>query len=230
MALVSLATLRTRAQELADMDQSGAGASSFAATATWNRWLNLGLRRVYGRMVTAFEDYYVKTSTAFTATVANQELYSLDSDFMKLDSLRLQLSNGKWKTLTPYTKREAGAYRNQTLAVPPEYESRYRLMGTPPQISILPVPTVALSVHMDYVPQFSDLVNDTDTFEGVNGFEEIACLDAAIRALTKEESDASALQALRAQEMERLDNEAAQRDEANPPVVSDVYRDDWEWL
>jgi hypothetical protein len=63
--------------------------------------------------------------------------------------------------------------------------------------------------------------SDTTSFEGISGWEEYVILDAAIKALLKEESDANALMSQKAAMLRRIEESAPNRDAAEAPTVSD---------
>lgn len=60
------------------------------------------------------------------------------------------------------------------------------------------------------------------TADGVNGWEEIIILDAAIKMLAKEESSTTVLERQKAMMMQRIQRMAADRDASMPERVSDV--------
>ena len=62
----------------------------------------------------------------------------------------------------------------------------------------------------------------TSLVDGVNGWEEYITIDAAIKAMQKEESDCSILGAQKAAIIRRIEAEAENRDAGSPPVVADV--------
>ena len=66
--------------------------------------------------------------------------------------------------------------------------------------------------------------------DGVNGWEELITIDAAIKAMQKEESDVSVLAAQKGAIIERLEAEAENRDAGAPAIVGDARgRDDYEY-
>jgi hypothetical protein len=79
MGAVSLATLRARARERADM----VGSSFVADTATsLDAWLNEGAQILHDKLVEAYGSEYLEKSTTATTTTATD--YALPSDFYKL--------------------------------------------------------------------------------------------------------------------------------------------------
>ncbi len=99
---------------------------------------------------------------------------------------------------------------------------RYRILGID-KFHVTPQPQPGFTVQLWYAPRLVPLVSLTDTVEGVSGWEEIIELDMAIKALTKEESDASVLIAARNEAVQRIIQMAAIVDAAAPDYVRDVY-------
>lgn len=64
--------------------------------------------------------------------------------------------------------------------------------------------------------------DDADRFDGIHGWEEYVVLDAAIRALTKEESDPSPLYAEKQEIVQRINEMADSRDKGSPKRLVDV--------
>lgn len=99
---------------------------------------------------------------------------------------------------------------------------RYRILGTS-NFWVTPQPQPGFTVQLWYAPRLTPLVSLTDTVEGVSGWEEVIELDMAIKALTKEESDASVLIAARNEMVQRIINLASINDASAPDYVRDVY-------
>lgn len=190
---VTLATLRQKAQQRADMENS-----TFLSTAEWNGLINDSAAELYDLLVDAYEDYF--KSTYSFATTANTANYTLPADFYKF--LGLEQVTGT----------------NQTITCEPfEYAERnhYQLYNS-----------AGITFNLDYVPACPLLVADTDTFDGVNGWEEYIVIDAAIKARIKEESDVTDLGAQKAAMAKRIEDSAPNRDAGMGGRVVDVHRID----
>lgn len=70
---------------------------------------------------------------------------------------------------------------------------------------------------------------DTYAFDGVSGWEEFIVLDVAVKALLKEESDASAVASLREDLRNRIIGSAPARDAGLAPTVTDAASLDSVW-
>ena len=98
-----------------------------------------------------------------------------------------------------------------------------------PRIRFTPEPTTATSITVWYIPHAPELSTDTDRWNGFNGWEEYAIVDAAIRCLEKEESDTSALEIRKQRLTQRLRNMAPARDIGMGGTVQDVTSRKWVW-
>ena len=98
--------------------------------------------------------------------------------------------------------------------------ARYRIIGR--KIWFLPNPDGSASIDLWYIPLAPLLESDDDEFDAINGWEEFAIVDTAIKMLTKEESDTSQLEARRLKLENRIIEAANNRDAANPFKIADV--------
>jgi hypothetical protein len=221
MTAVTLATLRARAQVRADMENS-----TFVTTANWNIWINAAADELYDLLVRKFNDRFTK-SQAFV-TVAGTETYALPTDFYDLRGLELQVDGINWKTLRPFDFANRNAYRNAPNSpLPWHTDVRYWLKAA--VFHILPVPTTVINGTVWYIPTRTQMASDSDTFDGVSGWEEYVVVDTAIRALAKEESDTSQLMAEKSALLERINRSASNRDAGMPRAVQDTQNLDREW-
>ena len=87
-----------------------------------------------------------------------------------------------------------------------------------------PVPMAGQTLRLWYVPTLTALSADGNvTVDILNGWEEYIVIDAAMKALAKEESDVSVF-AMRKQAIaDRIDAEAENRDAGMPARINDVY-------
>lgn len=208
MASVSLATLRTRAKSRCDKAND-----SFVSDSEWNTWLNAGLDELHGLLVRTGEPYKESSSSFTTSGV---ETVALPADFFRATGVDLQVS-GLWFDLDSFDWDDRNRLRNVPSST--GRESRYCIRGG--NLILLPVPPSGLSGRLNYTPQRTQLSGDSDTFDGVNGWEEFAVVHAAKKALEKGEEDASHLQAELLRLQDRIQREAAIRDSEKPPRVKD---------
>lgn len=220
---VTLASLKTQARQRADMENS-----SFVSDSELLALINNSYAELYDILVQAYGSNYFALETTLTMD-QNTQKYALPSDFYKLLGVDLLidgtygLATARYVTLDPFEFQERNRFSNIVVSTVagtyPNY--RYRLMG---QYLRFIAPQTGDTIVVHYVPRVTLLVNDSDTVDGVNGFEEYIIIDAAIKMAIKEESDVSALMAQKQGIMNRIKMMSAQRDVGRAPKVSDVTR------
>lgn len=213
---VTLAQLRERAKQRADMEKS-----QFISDAEWNIYINSSIAELHDILIAAYgEDYYVE-SYSFTTT-SGVDAYDLPADFYKVRGVDLKLSSNQYYTLRKFNFNERNRFAQNGL-----WEMyglpfvRYRVVGS--QLKFSPIPDRNTEIVLWYHPVATELVNDADTFDDINAYSEYVVVDAAIKALTKEESDASVLLMQKEGLRQRITTASENRDAGEPESVSDIY-------
>lgn len=152
---------------------------------------------------------------------SDQTVYDLPHDFYQLVGSPIISSGGKFYQLKTWEENERARLLNLNNSYPSD--ARYRLVAG--KIEIIPSPQTSWTLKLRYVPTFTKLVDDSDTFDGINGWEEWVELNSAIDMLAKEESDTSIRQAQLMKVEARIRRLAPVRDAANPPRIVDTRRD-----
>lgn len=209
--MATLLQLRTRARQRADMElgpsQTGVD-DHFITNTELNAYINASIAELYDLILKADGDYYL-TSTTFTTT-ATQE-YDLPADFYKLKGVEQQESSDRYRLIRKFNFNE----RNRGGLA-------YRIRGS--KLRFNRVPDVGVTMRIWYAPKATELSADVDTFDGINQFDEYVVVDAAIKMLTKEESDTSMLYAQKNALMQRINEMADDRDSGEPDSISDYRR------
>lgn len=196
----TLAQLRTRAQSESDNINQ-----QFVANSEWLDYINASYQELYGLITESFgNDYFVQSPSSGYQFVTDgvNDHFALPADFYKLLGVDLLVSAPNyWVSLKsfPFSERNKLGITN-TL-----------------------VPMAGQTVRLLYIPRAITLVNDTDTIDGVNGWEEYIVVDAAMKAIDKEESDSSGLAARKQALLARLTSEIENRDASSSGVTADVY-------
>lgn len=161
--LVTLLQLRTRLEQRADIANDQA-----VSLAEKNDLINEALTDLYDELVaSAPPDYYL--TDAVIGTVAGTPSYSLPADFYKVRSVQLLL--------------DATSGRRRGLdTLQPDMRI---VLGPPTETDVI--------VVAEYIPACPLLVSDVDTFNGVNGWEELVVLVAALKVYAKKRLDPSFL-------------------------------------
>lgn len=188
--------MRTDVRELADMPNS-----TFVSDTNLNEYINRGIAKLYGKLVGARgQDYYEKSAT-FVTTQGTQS-YPMSTwtpattDFWQL--LQVEISAGGFKrVMQPFMRKEHAKFSE--FSVPGGY-----------------------TITVYYVPYATRLVNDSDAFDGINGWEEYVIRDATVELLNKEETDVSIHLNRMAQIEKEIEGLASDRDAGWPERIVDV--------
>jgi hypothetical protein len=214
---VTLAVLRTRSLQRADMENS-----TFVAPSELLRYINSAYLELYDLLVSKGQEYYVKDPPTEFTVATGAYTYTLPTDFYKLLGVDRQLSADEWIEVRPFNFNERNANRRTRarLSSGPYGALRRRVIGN--KLFVTPNDLAPGTYRLWYVPRATELSSESDTVDGVNGWEEYIVLGAAIRCLAKEESDVSVLTAEQARLTRRIEEMAAQRDVGDTERVTDV--------
>lgn len=178
--------------------------SQFISTSEWNSYINLCAQEVYGLVVQAFgNDYYTQSpSSGYTFTTDGVNSYfALPTDFFKLLGVDLQITSpSQWVSLRRF-----------------DFADRNRL-----SLTNQTVPYSGQTLRVFYVPRFAPLVNDSDAFDGVNGWERYIIEAVVAMAKDKEESEAAFPLQVLAMLEKRIETEAENRDAGEAATIADV--------
>lgn len=175
----------------------------------------------------------ITLSMAATATATGVSLVAanVSAAFYKSMLVEVALNPGdpnSWVTLKKYQRIQQNLWN-----FPNVYtfygitNLRYRITGT--QLQIVPICAAGQTLRMWYAPRPLSLVKDTDTIDGVSGWEEYIVIDAAIKAMQKEESDCQELMLQKAAMIARINSAAENRDVGLPETVSDSRMRNFAW-
>jgi hypothetical protein len=239
-----LGNLRLYAQQRADRV-----GSTFVTTAEWNRYITESRKWLYDILIQKFgNDYYMATPYCFLTTGSDQ-LYALPNGkdqisvlnavndttpakaFYKLMLVEVALNPGdpnSWVTLRKYMRVQQNLWN-----FPNVYTSRgitnlrYRL--TDNYLQLVPQTQAGQYVRIWYSPRPTALLLDTDIVDGISGWEQIVVVDAARKALVKEESPVQELVAELSAMLLRIEEAAENRDVGEPETVSDAKMRNMAW-
>lgn len=230
---LSLGQIRLAAQQRADMVNS-----QFIQTPEWNSYINQSYFELYDILTTAFEDYYMAEPLVFqtdgTSTLydlPNGVNYSGARPFYKLLGVDYGVAGNTnaWVSLSKFNfiGRNRYIYPQLTSTALGPFNLQYRVLGS--QLMFIPTATAAQYIRLWYIPRMEQLLQDTDVVDGVSGWTEYIIVDAAIKAMQKEESDCTILMAQKQALLDRIQSTASNRDAGQPDTISDVrsYSERW---
>lgn len=217
--------------------------SKFLTTDEWNSNINQSAFELYDILTTKFgDDYFVADPIVFTTT--GQSTYLLPNGSLTfLDNITNQtivapalykligvdcgvaVANNAWVTLPRYNwiDRNKFVYPQLQANALGVFNLSYRQMGN--MLWFIPNPSAGQFIRIWYVPMMNQLLQDTDMLMfSISGWVEYVIVDAAIKALIKEESfdQANVLMAVKQQLLDRIETTAANRDVGQPNTVSDT--------
>ena len=202
----TLLQLRTECRQR--VEQEG---SAFVSDAELTRYLNQSIAKLYGKLVRARGDQYYRSSKGFV-TVAGTPTIAQPDAFFKLLGVDVTV-NGVLRSLEPVDWSRRAMYQAGTSAYLSDEVSAYSIEGA--NLRLYPTPASVYAVTVWFIPYATELSIDADTFDGINGWEHYAVLDACIAMLDKEESSSVALREERKHVEELIDELAGSRDEAS---------------
>lgn len=226
--LVRLDKVRGLARLYADQRPGGTSAfvpdSGSTDVGTLNDLVNLAGAELWDLLVSARgESYYDKTGTL--AVVGGTSIYTLPADFYQLRSVQLEWTTQDHEPVDPLEKLEDrpgfvnwGTWGSGSLKA-------FRLLGTAAveQIEFVPAPTSAVTARLYYTPCWTDLTTDAQTFNGVNGWEDLIALKVAMKLRAIEEQPFADLVALFNPVEQRIRQMAADRASSAVKRVRQVY-------
>lgn len=221
---MSLGQIRWLSQARADRLNS-----NFVTLPEWNLYINQSAFELYDLLTTTYEDYNIQTVSFPTDGSAAYNLpngsnYAAALPFYKLRGVDLALNSitNSWVSLKKFnfTDRNKYVYPNASSTIYGVSNLQYRVMGS--QIQFIPQPSPGQTIRLWYIPRSVVLLKDTDILDGISGWSEYVIVDAAIKALMKEEQPTQELMLLKGALIKRIEESAANRDAGQPDTISDI--------
>jgi len=213
MASVTLLELRNRSRQRADMVNS-----KFVTDAELNTYVNASNAELYDILINSRGENYFVLSYNFTTSI-NQDTYALPSDFYKLMGVDFVTSSTQAITLKAFRWQERNRFREPFYNVR-NYNLMYQVRGD--DLVFIPTPNGSQQIRLWYIPLPQELTLDTDSFNGINGYEEYVVIDAAIKMRVKEESPVEELLLAKESMRQRILSASAGRDSGEPARVVDT--------
>lgn len=194
----TLAQLRQRVRELVDIESN-----RHFTDAEVNSRISSAYGKYYAKLVASGLGYAGETTQTITTTGASS--YNLPSDHMATLRVDYRATTDYWFPLEEVLVQEIDRFQNTGSEA-----YGFRLVGS--TITLYPTPPTGQTYRHIYVPAPADLTTDSQTVDGVSGFEDGIVLDAAIRCLIKkEDTDTAPLERERDRVDARIDEEREMR-------------------
>jgi hypothetical protein len=221
MASVTLTDFILRSRERADMENS-----RFISDAELTRYINASISELYDLLIASRGENYYITSTTFS-TSGGVDSYSLPAGMLKVMGVDLVRGTNEAYTLKSFKWQERNQSRepyffNDSLNL------RYQIRAN--EIVFSPVPKGGQTIKLWYVPAFQNLSGGSDSFDGINGWEEYVIIDSAIKMKSKEESPVDELLLAKQEMKARILQASSGRDSTEPARVVDtqgIGRSQW---
>ena len=213
--MMTLAELRLAAKQRSNLENS-----SFVTDSEWNSYINFAVSELKDILISKFgNDYYI---TKYTLTLtSNVNEYDLPEDFYKLAYMLYKSGNLQYK-MKRFEIEELNQFNGYVLSstIP---DLRYRITASKVEFSPQNN-TGGQQVTLVYIPIPPKLVSDADELQGFNGWEELAVLLAARKALVKEEQSVKEIDTEIQLMKFRVEAMADNRDAAEPMRIADTQR------
>lgn len=197
---VTRGALRTRVYQRANLENH----TNFASSTEVNDLINEAFAEVWDLLVAASPPDFYSSETTVTTT-SGTSAYSLPADFLKLRAVFVDEGNGEYRPISRANEQERQFYRAPAGA----YSAIVRYIAAAPQVA-------------------DGGGSDSTTFDGIDGWEELAVLKAAANLLNKEQTNGGAtLMGMYNGQLQRIVS-AGFRDVGEPNRVlrrSNRYRD-----
>lgn len=216
MASITLLNLRTRARDRANMENS-----AFVSDSIFNSYINYAISELRDIITSKAGEDYFATATSPTLLTSEQETVALPADFYKLSWVEVLVDGVNYVPLKRFEIAERPtSYFN---LISPCGELKYRLRAD--NLWLQPIAaTGGKTIRMWYVPLPTALSADADTLNGYNGWDEYVVLQAARKALVKEEQDVTDIDRELIVFIQRLEAMAPNRDQSQPMRIYDNDR------
>lgn len=192
MRNVTLAQLRDRIRRRADILDDG----EFITDAELNDYVNESISDLYDLILESENSKFFVQNAPIMQQVGLYG-YELPSNFYKVTSVHLFLQ---------------GHYMAAYPADPRDYAV----------LAVNAVPVDEANLAVTYIPNAPLLTDDADTWDGFSGWEEYVIVDVAIKALDKQDMDASQLMRRKSELGRRISEHASYIDTGVPDVIREL--------
>lgn len=192
----TLAQLRTSVRQRADVEND-----NHLSDAEVNGYISASYAWLYDLLVNSGFPYF-ECSQTITTTGASQ--YALHAAFYRILLVRYQVDSDNWDPVV-----EANPHIINYVSSSGGRASWFRQVGN--CVVLYPTPPSGQTYQVVYIPAAAQLTTDTQQVDGVNGWEELIIIDAAIKCLRKKRDDTADHERDRKMLVKRITDYAADR-------------------
>ncbi len=206
-------------------------------TQEWISMISQSYKWLYNLILQKFgNDYFIAPPVTYLTTglldpVYQAQVFPLPADFYKLMRCEVALNPGdpnSWITLKQFEAIQANLYNYPNIYTFYGITNlRYRLWGN--YLQIVPIASQGQTLRIWYSPRPNQLINLTDTVDGISAFEELMIVDVAIKALAKTEEDPQIFILQKTEMLQEINEAAENRNVGEPQTVSDSRLRNFSW-
>ncbi len=211
---------RTLAQLRTDIRQRGNYNRSAVFTDTiLTRWVNIACKELYRVLRKVFGAHYYTKEDATLVSVADQDTINLPSDFLTSIAFEEKVSN-EWVPVPRINIKDRPRFNDVRRVA--YLGSKYGYFLRANTIVLSPIPSTVDTFRLTYVPTFTDLSADGDTFDGIIGYEEYVILRVMAMCAARDKSPDGAAKARTAEQyLKDISMDASPRDVGEPELLPD---------
>lgn len=195
------------------------GGVRLTSDAALDAMINHAIGRLHRKVCRINADFLLANTPQSVTVVAGTADYSLPTDFYVAVGVDAKIDASTWAPLERFSWGE----RHRLSSVSRLAESFYRIVGA--KLRLMPTPAGAGTVQLWYVPKATRLVNASDTWDTVSGWDEYVVLYVLTKFASGDESDMAQYLTL-LKEVERdIVSEVVYRDSGEPDMIRDRRRE-----
>ncbi len=179
--------------------------------------LNRALLEVQKQLLQAGEMYYLKTPPPTTQTVANQGVYLLPDDFVKLHRVEYVISgigvNEQVNSLQFITLNQQDLIGKSTVGTPIAFNIQKN------RIQLFPIPDKATTLRLFYSPRVVGMSSDSDSPDCPEDYQEYIAVLATYDCFIKDDRPATNILTKKAYYEALMKDEMQQRSQQGPRMV-----------
>lgn len=197
--------------------------------------INEGIAEFW-QIVGEFPDQKYYLNTVVFPTFPSKDTYQIGAgldisiqDFWKPSGVDVMFGQNLINSARKFMWAERNRFKNLYYGWTYSAYIHYAVVGN--ALRFIPLPSGQFQITLNYLPTSPTLVNPTDKFDGIQGFEEYVVLSAAIKLLTKQErfEHVQVLGAERERIAAQMRSVLGSRDTEEPERVTDITRNGDGW-